>query len=105
MNELARFPDGPPKDILIYWEPEAKRWTIWFDKTPPMYADGEYNSFREKTFPYSQVPPASEQLTSILQTSAAYNEVLTFLNGENPADLDSLRGALRQLAEFHGIPT
>jgi len=52
MNELVRFPDGPPEDILIYWEPEAKRWTIWFNKIPPMYADGEYNSFREKVFHY-----------------------------------------------------
>ena len=105
MNELARFPDGPPEDLLIYWDHEIGRWHIWFDKTPPMYADGDYNPFREKTFLYSKVPPVSEQLTTIMQISAAFGEVQAFVSGEEPKNLDSLREALRQLAAFHGIPT
>ena len=101
MNELARFPDGPPDDLLIYWDREEKRWRVWFDKCPPMYADGDYNSFREKTFHYRSLAP-NIQLGDILQSAAQHAEVLSFLNGEE-VNLDSLRNTLRHLAAQNRI--
>jgi len=60
MNEYAEFPEGPPPELLIWRDNDAdtprheRRWRIWFDKCPPMFADGDYSPFREKVYHYQQ---------------------------------------------------
>ena len=55
-NGLHPFHDGPPDELMIWWDPKGKEWRIWFPlgDGPPMFLDGEFNPFTEPLFVYKK---------------------------------------------------
>lgn len=51
-NELHPYPDGPPTDIWIWWDKDARRWRVWFGESPPMIDGPDYSPFNDKMFHY-----------------------------------------------------